>query len=138
MKKNQTNFSHPLAKANGNAPSHISHLISHISYLIIILLSAFCFLQIQAQNTYVITDGSGVYERSIALNAPQFDNDVIDYAGGKLLSGSNTVGSVNFLVETNLSGKRLNGTMTFTYSEEDGIVETQCNASLQVYPNPTT
>ena len=83
-----------------------------------------------------LTDnGSGVYQRSISLNAPVFTESEITCAGGILSSTDNTVMSSGFTVETKQSGLQLSGVMNFTYQSNAGIAETTAG-KISIYPNP--
>jgi len=83
-------------------------------------------------------NGNGTYSLPIELNAPVFGNNAIQYSGGKITSVDKAVLSTNFDVETGKNGYELSGIMSFTYSEDVGIVETHCNASVRVFPNPVS
>jgi len=92
----------------------------------------------QKVNLTLTNNGSGEYLHNITLNEPTFTPEgAISYAAGVLKSTDNTVTSTSFKVKTGNSKYNLSGIMEFEYKEAGGI-ETNTNASMRVYPNPTT
>ncbi|MCL2328855.1 MAG: leucine-rich repeat domain-containing protein [Bacteroidetes bacterium] len=108
-----------LTSLNVSALTHLQTLDCYNNQLISLDLSALAFLKyLQCQNqtpTLTLSADGTVYSKAVALNNPAKLVAGVSYAGGKLVSNSNTIATTPF--EVNVAGRsdKMTGTITLLY-----------------------